>query len=75
MTRQISMATRKEISAAVGQRYRHASRDEKGLILDEFVALTHYHRKYAIRLLNAVPDQDSARRSHRALTHRFCYPR
>ncbi|MFW8564992.1 hypothetical protein [Orrella sp. 11846] len=47
------------------QRYRNASRDEKGLILDEFVALTHYHRKYAIRLLNAVPDQDSARRSHR----------
>jgi len=42
------MATRKEISAAVGQRYRLASRDEKGLILDEFVALTHYHRSSVI---------------------------
>lgn len=55
MMRQISMATRKEISAAVGQRYRRATRPEKGRVLDEFVALTHYHRKYAIRLLNTVP--------------------
>lgn len=51
------MATRKEICAAVGQRYRRANRDDKGLILDQFVALTHYHRKYAIRLLNAAPDE------------------
>jgi hypothetical protein len=32
-------------------RYLRASRKEKTLILDEFVALTHYHRKAAIRLL------------------------
>lgn len=65
MTRQISMATRKEISAAVGQRYRHASRGEKAQILDEFVALTHYHRKYAIRLLNRVSAPHVAVRSPR----------
>lgn len=65
MTRPISMATRKEISAAVGQRYRQASRDEKGQILDEFVALTHYHRKYAIRLLNALPAPQVVVRSQR----------
>lgn len=40
MTRRMSMATHKEIRAAVGQRYRRATRGEKGLILDEFVALT-----------------------------------
>ncbi len=65
MRRQISMATRQEISAAVGRRYRHATRGEKGLILDEYVALTRYHRKYAIRLLNAVPDPLTAVRPHR----------
>jgi len=32
-------------------RYLGASREEKGRILDEFVALTGYHRKSAIRLL------------------------
>jgi len=32
-------------------RYLKASRGEKTLILNEFVALTGYHRKSAIRLL------------------------
>jgi hypothetical protein len=33
-------------------RYREASRKEKSLILDAFVAATGYDRKYATRLLN-----------------------
>jgi hypothetical protein len=52
MTRQISMATRKELIRAVGTRYRGAPRGEKQKILDEFVALTGYHRKHAIRILS-----------------------
>lgn len=52
MTRQISMATRKELIGAVGTRYRGAPRGEKQKILDEFVALTGYHRKHAIRILS-----------------------
>jgi Integrase core domain len=51
--RQISMATRKELLAAIGSRYRAASRSEKERILDEFVATTGYHRKHAIRALRA----------------------
>ncbi len=47
------MATRKELLAAVGTRYRAASRREKARILDEFVAVTGYHRKHTIRLLNS----------------------
>ncbi len=51
MARRISMATRAELLGAVGARYRDAARAERSLILDEFAALTGYHRKHAIRLL------------------------
>jgi hypothetical protein len=46
------MATRKELIEGVGQRYREGSRQEKRTILEEFVRLTGYHRKHAIRVLN-----------------------
>jgi hypothetical protein len=48
----ISMTTRKELTEAVGTRYRGASRSEKQKILDEFVALTGCHRKHSIRVLS-----------------------
>ena len=47
------MATRKELLAAVATRYRAASAREKARILDEFTAVTGYHRKHAIRLLRS----------------------
>jgi Integrase core domain len=50
---EISTAARQELVQAVSERYRTTvSADEKGRILDEFVALTGYHRKHAIRVLN-----------------------
>ena len=45
------MGTRTELIAAIGGRYRASSRGEKGKVLDEFVAVSGYHRKHAIRLL------------------------
>ena len=51
MARRISMATRAELLDAVGVRYRGAARSERSRILDEFAAVTGYHRKHAIRLL------------------------
>ena len=39
---------------AVAERYRAATRAEKLAILDEFVAVTGYHRKHAIRMVNSV---------------------
>ena len=45
------MATRKELVEALRARYRDAAVADKVKILDEFVALTGYHRKHAIRVL------------------------
>lgn len=50
--RRLSMSTRDELVAAVGVRYRGASREEKGRILEEFVAVSGYCRKHAARLLH-----------------------
>jgi hypothetical protein len=38
------MATRRELIAAIGQRYRGSVGDERRRILDEFVRLTGYRR-------------------------------
>jgi hypothetical protein len=42
------MTTRKELVAALRLRYRGAGFGDRIRILDEFVALTGYHRKHAI---------------------------
>ena len=51
--RQVSMATRDELVRAVAARYAYASRVERGRILDEFVAVTGFHRKHAMRVVRA----------------------
>src|SRR5207248_3046309 len=56
--RQLSLASRRELVAGVAVRYASARRDEKKRILDEFAAVTGYHRKHAIRVLRAVPSCD-----------------
>ena len=53
MARKVSVETRQELLQVVGERYRGGTRDEKLRILDEFVAVTGYHRKHAIRLFKA----------------------
>jgi hypothetical protein len=49
------VATRRELIEAVAARYRAANRDEKKGILDEFVKVTDFHRKHAIRVLKKSP--------------------
>lgn len=46
------MTTRKELIAALSKRYKIASRSDKGRLLDDFTAITGYHRKHAIRVLS-----------------------
>ncbi|QXQ05158.1 DDE-type integrase/transposase/recombinase [Sphingosinicellaceae bacterium] len=53
--RTVSMATRTELVAAISERYRSADRASKGRVLDEFVAVTGFHRKHAMRLMRAGP--------------------
>src|SRR5690349_20047443 len=53
MMRRISMAARDELVVAVADRYARGDRGERGRILDEFAAVTGYHRKHAMRLLRA----------------------
>ena len=63
MERQISMASRRELIAAVGARYRAATKAERRNILDEFTALTGFHRKHAIRVLGLEPRGERPRRA------------
>ena len=67
---QVSTATKAELVAAIGDRYRASSRVERTKILDEFVAVTGYHRKHAIRLLRPKTGAvgTAVRRVHRRYT-------
>jgi hypothetical protein len=49
--RQLSLATRRELIQAIAERYHAAARPAKKEILDEFIKVTGYHRKHAIRAL------------------------
>ena len=47
------MATRRELVEAIQKRYQHARLAKKTAILDEFIVVTGYHRKHAVRLLGS----------------------
>jgi hypothetical protein len=60
------VATRRELIEAVAGRYRAAGRKEKKEILDEFVRVTGFHRKHAIRELKRSPKQGAREPRQRA---------
>jgi hypothetical protein len=65
MDKAFSGEARRELVRAIGGRYRNGSRSEKARILDEFVAVTGYHRKYGIRVLNGLSSETTSRRIRR----------
>ena len=52
MGTKISAEAREQLVQVIGARYRGGSKEEKVRILDEFVAVTGFHRKHSIRVLN-----------------------
>ena len=48
----VSKQLRNELVEALRERYKVAGKTEKSRILKEFTAVSGYHRKHAIRLLN-----------------------
>jgi len=60
------VATRQELIEAVVARYRAAGRNEKKKILDEFVQVTGFHRKHAIRVLKRSSRQEAREPRQRA---------
>ncbi len=65
------MATRDELLAAVAARYQSGARADKTRIVDEFAAVTGFHRKHAMRLLRAgLTDRRSASRPSEGFTTR-----
>jgi hypothetical protein len=52
MEAKMSLPSRKELLVQVQKRYQKASWHKKRKIIDEFIAITAYQRKYAIYLLN-----------------------
>ena len=61
--------SKQELLKAVRSRYRKATKREKSLILDEFVAATGYNRKYAIHLLRNGPSRPSQKKRGRRLIY------
>ena len=47
----MSQASKQELDKRLHPRYLQAGRTEKPKILDEFIAVTGFHRKHAIRIL------------------------
>jgi len=53
------VVTRRELTETVAIRYRGARRREKKEILDEFVRVTGFHRKHAVRVLKKSSKQEN----------------
>ena len=62
MANNITKRTRSEIIHAISKRYQDAVKTEKTQILDEFVALSGYHRKHACRLLGRQKESHESKK-------------
>ena len=70
----MSLQSRRELLAVVAPRYQAAQGQERTRILEEFVASTGYHRKYALHLLNHPLPQASSPPARQKRQRRRRYP-
>ena len=62
----LKQQSKHDFAVALGVRYRKATRQKKGRLLDEFAATTGYHPKWATRLLLDRPPKPKGRGGGRA---------
>jgi hypothetical protein len=65
----MSLDSRRELLAVTAPRYRTAQGAERSRILEEFVASTGYHRKYALTVLNHPLSKAPARKHRQRVRH------
>lgn len=66
----MSQKSKRELLEAIQPRYLKASRAEKSRMINEFIAVTGYHRKYAIRVLKHGPPRSKGKRKGRTTRYR-----
>jgi hypothetical protein len=66
----MSQKSKYELLEAIHSRYLKANKKGKTKIIDEFVAATGYHRKYALRILNRGPQRIKGKRKGRTAIYR-----
>lgn len=69
MQRRATQFDRRALVASLRERYGAASRQDKTRILQEFVAISGYHRESAIRVLNGTDAYDDPGRHRSARTY------
>lgn len=70
MGNKMTHQSRAELANAIRARYRSATGGQKRKILDEFIAVTGYHEKSAIRALNAELIGQRASKPHSGIALR-----
>ena len=70
MAKKITGVTKKELIQVLKKRYKLSYKEEKTRILDEFTAITGYHRKHSVRLLlkGTKPDPGPAKHHRKIYT-------
>jgi len=59
----ISKNTKRELIEVLRKRYRVSMKNEKTKILDDFISLTGFHRKHAVRVLGGNPADQKSKQS------------
>lgn len=66
--------SKKEYLIKIHERYKKASKNDKTKLLDELCAICGYNRKYAIRVLNNGPLQNSGKPNKRGAKKQYAHP-